>query len=181
MRKEKKQEEMIPPETAKEHLDEVLEMIRLMSETGLAELDVETGGFKISLKKYSPMTTVSAIPMTVPQAIIQPAIHGNQGKSIAYGKDGSSAKSAVTPVENAYHKILSPMAGTFYQAPSPTSTPYVKEGDLITAGQPICIVEAMKMMNEIKADKPGKIVKMLVDNAQSVEKGTILFWVDTKI
>jgi acetyl-CoA carboxylase biotin carboxyl carrier protein len=83
------------------------------------------------------------------------------------------------PVENANrHKILSPMAGTFYRAPSPTSPPYVEEGQKVTAGQPVCIVEAMKLMNEIKADKTGKIVKILVENAKPVEKGSELFIIE---
>jgi acetyl-CoA carboxylase biotin carboxyl carrier protein len=80
--------------------------------------------------------------------------------------------------EAAFHKILSPMAGTFYRAPSPTSPPYVNEGETVVAGKPVCIVEAMKLMNEIKADRAGKVVKVLIENAQPVDKGTPLFLID---
>jgi acetyl-CoA carboxylase biotin carboxyl carrier protein len=83
-----------------------------------------------------------------------------------------------TAVETSFHQIVSPMAGTFYRSPSPTSDPYCKDGAEIAEGQTVCIVEAMKMMNEIKADKSGKIVKILVENGKPVEKGTVLLHVD---
>lgn len=79
-----------------------------------------------------------------------------------------------------YYKIISPMVGTFYRAPSPNSPPYVKEGDYIEAGTTVCIIEAMKLMNEIKSEKSGKVVRILVENAQAVEKGTVLFELDTE-
>ncbi|HQG28947.1 MAG TPA: acetyl-CoA carboxylase biotin carboxyl carrier protein, partial [Candidatus Ozemobacteraceae bacterium] len=83
------------------------------------------------------------------------------------------------PAEAEWHKIVSPMAGTFYRAPAPTAPQFVKVGDVVKIGQPVCIVEAMKLMNEIKADKAGKVVNILIENGKPVEKGTPLFHIDT--
>lgn len=162
-----------------DQVKEALELIKLMSETGLAELDVETPQLKLSLKKNPPLPvgTVMSLPQSMSSIQYAAPAASTGGSKAAEPKP--EIKAAI-PGE-AFHKVLSPMAGTFYRAPGPSSPPYVKEGDTVSAGQPVCIVEAMKLMNEIKCDKAGKIVNILVENAQSVEKGTILFWVETKV
>ncbi len=81
-------------------------------------------------------------------------------------------------IEKKYHEIKSPIVGTFYRAPSPDAEPYVKVGDIVQAGQVLCIVEAMKLMNEIESDINGKIVQILVENAQPVEYGQTLFLIE---
>ncbi|HNW36135.1 MAG TPA: acetyl-CoA carboxylase biotin carboxyl carrier protein [Candidatus Ozemobacteraceae bacterium] len=167
--------------------DQVTGIIRLMGETGLAELDLETPDMKIALRRQ---ITPHAIPgnsnsgniaqnllvsagaqSPVQQLPVSSSVHTPQVAAV-----NPPVKSAA--VEPAWHKIASPMAGTFYRSPSPSAPLYVKIGDEIKAGQPICIVEAMKLMNEIKADKAGKIVHILVENGKSVEKGTPLFHID---
>ncbi|RKY84611.1 acetyl-CoA carboxylase biotin carboxyl carrier protein, partial [candidate division KSB1 bacterium] len=80
--------------------------------------------------------------------------------------------------ENSYYEIKSPMVGTFYRAPSPDSEPYVKEGDRVRVGQVLCIIEAMKLMNEIESDVNGTIVKILTENAQPVEYNQSLFLIE---
>ncbi|HEY9070590.1 MAG TPA: acetyl-CoA carboxylase biotin carboxyl carrier protein [Candidatus Ozemobacteraceae bacterium] len=169
---------------------EVADIIRLMGESGLAELDLETPDLKVALRRQPqtnngcvPITTNGqptvtftaepAIPPIIP-ALVPSAPH--QAHPPAPVRTVTPAKPAT--VEPSYHKIVSPMAGTFYRSPSPSAPPFTKIGDDVKAGQPVCIVEAMKLMNEIKADKAGKIVQILVENGKPVEKGTPLFAVE---
>ncbi len=170
-------------------LEDVLQIIRLMGESQLAEVELETPELKISLKKHAcpppvppapsyPLPAQVAMPfvsngLAVPTVASEPKTEGKASPS-------KPEKPAPAVPQKSYHKILSPMAGTFYRAPSPTSPPYVSEGDQVTPGKPVCIVEAMKLMNEIKADKAGRVVKIHVVNAKPVEKGTLLFEIDTE-
>ncbi len=164
-----------PDRNNENYIEEVLQIIKMMAETELSEIELETASLKLSLKKVSGVTQAESLNK------IQ-SVSELTTKSL----DATRAKTPLIPAlpkvipEETFHKILSPMAGTFYLAPSPNSPPYVKEGDKIAVGQPVCIVEAMKLMNEIKADKVGKVVKIMVENAKSVEKGTVLFFIDLK-
>ena len=159
-------------------LEDVVQLIQLMGQTGLAELDLETPKMKMSLKKESS-------PMVLQTVVSNPVAHVShtspRGETSVELPSGAQAAPVPKPVneDESLHKIVSPMAGTFYRAPSPTSPNYVQEGDLVKLGQTVCIVEAMKLMNEIKADVSGRIVKILVENAQSVEKDSILFRIQT--
>ncbi len=156
----------------KKALDQVIDIIQFMGENKLAEIDLETADMKLSLKKNSPQNFVAAPSPVFHAAPIQatPVNPSNSPKP--------ASPKVETPATTNYHQVISPMAGTFYRSPSPTSDPFCKEGADVTEGQTVCIVEAMKMMNEIKADKGGKIVKILVENGKPVEKGTVLLHVD---
>lgn len=162
------------PESENGVINQVVEIIRFMGENKLAEIDLETSEMKLSLKKHSN---------TVIQHVQTPVVH-MQAAPVAVNESRPRPKEVSAPAakpveaETSAHKLLSPMTGTFYRAPSPTSEPFVKEGDSVTAGQTVCIVEAMKMMNEIKADKAGKIVKILVENGKPVEKGSVLVHIE---
>jgi acetyl-CoA carboxylase biotin carboxyl carrier protein len=154
-------------------LDQVVKIIELMGNNRLSEIDLETKNLKLSLRKYSAsqQQTIAAPPAVEP--VFAPQNTANNVeipvvKEVVPDQEKEAEK---------YHKIVSPMAGTFYRAPSPTSPPFVKEGDEILPGQTVCIVEAMKMMNEIKADKVGKIVKILFENGVPVDKGENLFYI----
>ncbi|NLI77567.1 MAG: acetyl-CoA carboxylase biotin carboxyl carrier protein [Candidatus Riflebacteria bacterium] len=170
-------------------LEDVLQIIRLMGESRLAEVELETPDLKISLKKHSCPPAVPAVPTYtlspqmpmpfVPNGFPLPAAT-TEPKPEAKAPAPKPEKPAPAVPQKTYHKIFSPMAGTFYRAPSPTSPSYVSEGDQVTPGKPVCIVEAMKLMNEIKADKAGRVVKIHVANAKPVEKGTLLFEIDTE-
>jgi acetyl-CoA carboxylase biotin carboxyl carrier protein len=92
----------------------------------------------------------------------------------------SPAKEAAPPPEEKHHTVRSPIVGTFYESPSPGSPPFVKSGDLVTVGQVLCIVEAMKLMNEIESDVAGEVVKKLVANGQPIEYGQELFAIKPK-
>jgi len=159
-------------------LEEVLKIIQVAGENEISEVEIESGSFKLSLKKNSSETITQGNYVS---PVLRPDITLPKTKSA----DSPSQKEipVAEKTENQgeeTHKILSPMAGTLYLAPSPNSPPYVKVGEKVSAGQPVCIVEAMKLMNEIKADKSGKLVKILVENAKPVEKGTPLFLIDLK-
>ncbi len=151
-------------------IDQVVDIIRFMGENRLAEIELETSELKLSLKKHAVVqhhavqTQTSVMPMPM-MHIETPAIKKQPEKSPAAEKP---------VVADNFKTVVSPMTGTFYRAPSPDSQPFIKEGDVIKAGQAICIVEAMKMMNEIKSDKAGKVLKILIENGRPVEKGSAL-------
>ena len=134
-------------------LDRLKEFIEFMEENDLSELEIEEEGQRIRLKKFSHQT-----PAIIQNSPIMP--HAKEEKE--------QQKSNLI-------EIKSPMVGTFYRAPSPGAKPYIELGDVISPGDVVCIVEAMKLMNEIKTETGGKIVEILVDNADPVEFGQVLF------
>ncbi len=147
-------------------IEEIRELIRLMVENDLAELDVADGESKIRLRRGST-GEVSVVPLT---AAPLPA-------SAPAGPTAAPAPAAPpqAPAPEALLEIRSPMVGTFYAAASPDSDPYVAVGAHVGEDSVVCIIEAMKVMNEIKAEKAGEIVEVCVKNAQPVEYGQVLF------
>ena len=145
-----------PESTARPTVDQVVE---LAVRHNLAEIEVETDGTRIRVvREHAP--TVGASPR------IDAAPHPPLARPTAVPAAESTAH--LMPVE-------APMVGTFYRAPKPDAAPFVSEGDVVKEGQVLCIVEAMKLMNEIEAKTAGRIVKILVDNGQPVEFGQSLF------
>lgn len=155
----------------------------LMKETSIQELELEDGEkryIKITKKGASSASVqaVPAMPYAVPPVIQAPAPHADAASvkpapAVAHEK----AKSAYDD-ETKYFKIKSPVIGTFYASPSPSSPPYVKPGDRISKDTTVCIVEAMKVMNEIKAEIQGKIVEILKTNASPVLANEPLFIIE---
>ncbi|MBU0694756.1 MAG: acetyl-CoA carboxylase biotin carboxyl carrier protein [Candidatus Omnitrophica bacterium] len=137
-------------------LDKLNEFIKFMNENDLCELEVEEEGKRVRLKKSS-----QDHPVIVSQISPQNKLE----------------QSREPEKEQGLVEINSPMVGTFYRAPSPGTKPYVEVGDDAKLGDIICIIEAMKLMNEIKADREGKIVQILVENGESVEFGQTLFMI----
>ena len=127
----------------------------------LAELEVESGGLRVRVVRRHAPTTVTAPSAAAPLALPQ-----TEGAERA----ADTALGTVT--------IEAPMVGTFYRATSPETAPFVSEGDTIKEGQTLCIIEAMKLMNEIESEVRGQVVQILVENAQPVEFGQKLFMVD---
>ena len=141
-------------------IKELKEMINLMQENGLSELEIEKNGLKIRLKKG----TGSAVVQEVVQAAPLPQVTAAHG--LEEGK----------PVEEEGVEIVrSPMVGTFYMAPAPDAAPYVATGKDVMEGDVICIIEAMKLMNEIKSEIAGRVTEILVENGQPVEFDQPLF------
>jgi len=144
-------------------------LAKSLNENDIAEFTYEEEGTKISLKRgQEPVTQIVTQQVAVAQAPIQ------QQGAVTQAPVATSPAAPVVEESN-LASINSPMVGTFYGASSPGAPAFVKEGDSIVEGQVLCIVEAMKLMNEVKADKAGVIAKVLVQNGQAVKKGDKLF------
>ncbi len=146
------------------YIKEIKDMITLMNDNGLTELEVEKDGMRIKLKKSSTGSFEKAIELVPHYAAQQPP---QDAKSV---KEAEKARNTVD--------IKAPMVGTFYRSPSPEAAGYVNVGDTIGIGQVLCIIEAMKLMNEIKSEVRGKILEILVDNAEPVEFGQVMFVIE---
>lgn len=164
-------------------LSEIKELIKLVDSTSIQELELENEGSRLFIRKPGKAETASvhvlpAQPVAAAQVVAPPpapaAGIAAQGTTAAAD---APAQSAPAEDEASLHPITSPMVGTFYAAPSPTSPPYVKKGDKVAPNTVVCIVEAMKLMNEIEAEVKGEIVEVLVENGQLVEFGQPLFLV----
>jgi acetyl-CoA carboxylase biotin carboxyl carrier protein len=152
---------------------EIKELIEFLVEKDIAEFELERGDLKIRIKR--PQAVVpSLVAYAAPAAPPVPATLPHPTPASA------PAASPVTESEEALHIIKSPIVGTFYEGSSPGSPAFVKEGDTVAVGQVLCIVEAMKLMNEIESEAAGQIVKILVSNGQPVEYGQPLFKIRTK-
>jgi len=141
-------------------LEEIQKIIKLMEENDLVEFEIEKEGFRIALKKGQP--TVVAPAVAVPTTQLQNAL----STQAAAGQPATAEDTDV---------IVSPMVGTFYAAPSPDSPPYMTVGQKVEPNDIVCIIEAMKVMNEIPAEISGTITEILVSNAEPVEYGQPLF------
>ncbi|WP_053367083.1 acetyl-CoA carboxylase biotin carboxyl carrier protein [Bacillus sp. FJAT-27245] len=166
-------------------VQEIREIIKLIDQSSIDEFVYETEGSKIKMKKHAQEVTVQQQPVQVVQAVpaqVQAAPAGmSQAQSVAPGTQ-APAQPAETPAEQKeddLHKIVSPMVGTFYQSPSPDADAYVKPGSKVSPDSIVCIVEAMKLFNEIEAEVSGEIVEILVKDGQLVEYGQPLFLVKT--
>jgi acetyl-CoA carboxylase biotin carboxyl carrier protein len=161
-------------------LEFVESLIRALDDSSLDSLELERGGTRIRLSK-SPVAynTNGATVQTAPEG--QPAADQPAGPSLE--EDLSPVPEASPPppkddVAGNLIEVTSPMVGTFYRAPSPDAPPYVEVGSRVDEGGVLCIIEAMKLMNELESEVTGTIEKILVDNAEPVEYGQVLFLVD---
>ncbi|WP_194777314.1 acetyl-CoA carboxylase biotin carboxyl carrier protein [Pararhodonellum marinum] len=153
---------------------EIQELIDFISNSGLAEVKIETDEFKLSIKKNAevPAAKVTEVITAAPQQTQSntPAPNPSPAPSTPPASKGED--------QSKYIEVKSPMIGTFYRTPSPDTDAFVNVGDTISAGQTVCIIEAMKLFNEIESEISGKVVKILVDNATPVEYDQPLFLVD---
>jgi len=155
---------------------ELKELIDFLIEKDISEFELERGDVKVRIKRgvetAAPVIThavpMATVPMTAPFA--QPGT-----APAAPMPQPASTPAAPAAAEEDLHTVKSPIVGTFYEAPGPGALPFVKPGDQVAAGQVLCIIEAMKLMNEIEADASGEVVKVLVSNGQPVEYGQPLF------
>jgi acetyl-CoA carboxylase biotin carboxyl carrier protein len=144
-------------------------LIDLVSESGISELEVTEGEGKVRIVKNAPPVYVQPSASYAPQ-YAQPPFPGAAPEAPAAGAPATPA-----PAVPQGHVVKSPMVGTFYRAPSPGAEPFVQVGDTVKEGQTICIIEAMKLLNEIESDKSGVVKEILVENGQAVEYGQPLF------
>jgi oxaloacetate decarboxylase alpha subunit len=145
-------------------IEEVKELIKALEESQVDEIVIEGDGVKLTLRR-------GQLEVASPSGPVQEA-----GAEPAEPKPPEAEREvAVKDYPDSWKEIVSPMVGTFYRAPSPDAPPYVEEGDVIEPGQPVCILEAMKLFNEVAAEEKGIIRRICVENAQSVEYGQLLF------
>jgi acetyl-CoA carboxylase biotin carboxyl carrier protein len=147
---------------------EIKELVEFLVEKDIAEFELERGDVKVRVKRGNAAAAAPAVvnyaapaPVPVPQAVA--------------AAPATAAPAAAAESEEGIEIVKSPIVGTFYEAASPGAPAFVKQGDTVVAGQVLCIVEAMKLMNEIEAEKAGEIVKILVANGQPVEYGQPLY------
>jgi acetyl-CoA carboxylase biotin carboxyl carrier protein len=157
---------------------EIQDLIEFISNVGMDEVNIETDQIKLLVKRHSvgkftaaPAQVVQAAPALPSPA---PSTAAAPGESTPASGDSSSGKDD----ESKYIAIKSPMIGTFYRTPNPDSPVFVNVGDKIEKGQTVCIIEAMKLFNEIESDVSGTIVKVSVENSSPVEYDQVLFLVD---
>jgi len=156
------------------NVKEIKELADLVARRGLASLELEEGGFRLRIEG----------PRPVPRDAVNPPAPGYPAVPVSWEEraprpDGSAAGTPAAPpspdVEAGLHVVTSPIVGTFYRSPNPDAEPFVKTGDAVEKGATLCIVEAMKLMNEIEADVAGTVVEVYPKNGQPVEFGEKLF------
>jgi acetyl-CoA carboxylase biotin carboxyl carrier protein len=159
---------------------ELKELIEFLKEQDIAEFELERGDVKVRIKRAMPGATSATETRFVAVPAASPVLP-ELASSPAVPAATAAAKPPSPPaVEEGLHTVRSPIVGTFYEAPSPGAPPFVKLGDAVEVGQLLCIVEAMKLMNEIESDVAGEIVKKLVNNGQPIEYGQELFLIRPK-
>lgn len=154
-------------------LSYIKKIIKLVENSTIDELELEEEGTKIKVARNRNsgvfVQTTNTAPMALPQTV-----HSNNSKQIEPVNPASSSISQ----ETKYHEVRSPIVGTFYRAPSPDAEPYVEIGQKVQVGTVMCIVEAMKLMNEIESDCNGTVVKIIAENGKPVEYNQVLFLIE---
>ena len=155
------------------NLSYIKKIIKLVENSTIDELELEEEGTKIKVARnrnsgifvQTPNSAQMTVPQTVPSNILH---HGESVNPVSPG----------VPPESKYHEVRSPIVGTFYRAPSPDAEPYVEVGQTVQVGSVLCIVEAMKLMNEIESDCSGTVVNVITENGKPVEYNQVLFLIE---
>lgn len=170
--------EQSEPAKASVNMEELRELIALLRDNGLAELELEREDFRVRLRREGVLGSgdhvqyvATPVPVSVPNADAAPAA---APASPPPANPGAQPAAAAAPDQD-LHMITSPIVGTFYRSPSPTADAFVKIGSNVAPESVVCIIEAMKLMNEIQAEASGEVVKIYVENGQPVEYGQPLF------
>ncbi|GAB6073130.1 acetyl-CoA carboxylase biotin carboxyl carrier protein [Venenivibrio stagnispumantis] len=140
----------------------IFEIIERIKSSNIQEIEIIAGDFQLRVKQNIAPKEVPVQTANIQQPAIQQPVITEEKKA----------------EEKKYHVIKSPLVGTFYRAPAPGAPPFVEEGDMVSKGQVVCIIEALKVMNEIESDVDGKVVKILVENGQPVEYGQELMYIE---
>ncbi len=154
--------------------DFLKELIEIINRSSLKKFELKTQDFELKIEKEIPK-------------VLETAGEGGGVRVATPSVEEFKTEKLLPPAEEIeteeekLHVIKSPLVGTFYRAPAPGAPPFVEEGDIVSPGQVLCIIEALKVMNEIESDVKGKIVKILVENGQPVEYGQPLFLIDTNV
>ena len=153
----------------------VKKLIELLDESGIAEIEITEGEESVRISRYASGPAVMAAPAPAPVAAAPaPAM-----ASAAAASSADAPAQAETPEEDGY-EVTAPMVGTFYAASSPGAAPFVQVGDRVNEGDTLCIIEAMKMMNQIEADVSGVVKSIRLQNGEPVEFGQVMFVIDQR-
>lgn len=161
-------------------LDFLRGLIGAVDESGIDSLEISRGGTRIRISKTPPPAAVHAAPMAhapYPQAAPAQQVSG-PGAAPAPAPAGSAPAAAPAPPASNLVEVKSPMVGTFYRSPAPEAPSYVEVGSRVTRGQTLCILEAMKLMNELESDAAGVVREICVENGEPVEYGQVLFRIE---
>jgi acetyl-CoA carboxylase biotin carboxyl carrier protein len=152
-------------------LEEIKSLIALVGREPFQEFEFEAGDMRFRIRKDGPPQVIQAAPLAAPVVLAAPAPVVQQVPAAP-----AALQAPAAPVdEPGMHYVTSPIVGTFYRSSNPTAAPFVSQGDFVKPGQTLCIIEAMKLMNEIECDVAGEVVKVLVENGTPVEYGERLF------
>ncbi len=165
------------------NVKEIKELIELVADRGLTSLEVERTGFKLKIQGAPPSASLDSSAVHLTRVFEAPALPRVEHRAALPGPLPDPEPKAAQPVvqiDPQLHIIKSPIVGTFYRSPSPDAGPFVKPGDPVEKGQTLCIVEAMKLMNEIESDVAGVILDIFPQNGQPVEYGENLFSVKVR-
>ena len=161
--------------------NQLRELLTAIAQTDIAELTLKSADFELTVRKGIPTATPFSPSLSSPSVSVPPGVVATPTEAVVIptvptspplvAKDTTSAPPAMTPpaVDPKWVEVKSPMVGTFYRSPSPDEPPYVDVGDRIRVGQTICIIEAMKLMNEIESEVSGQVMEVLVQNGEPVE------------
>ena len=149
----------------------VKKLIELLEESGISEIEIKEGEESVRISRNGPS-------MTMPQMQYAPAMAPPMAAAAAAAAPVAAAETETAAAEVSGHVVTSPMVGTFYEAPSPGSAPFVEVGKSVKEGDTLCIIEAMKMLNQIEADKSGVIKQIVAENGKPVEFGQPLFIIE---
>jgi acetyl-CoA carboxylase biotin carboxyl carrier protein len=164
------------------NFSELRELLGAIAQTDITELTLKSEDFELTVRKASPVVAIPSVSVetagSAPGAIAtSPTIPAVSSPS-AIATSETSATTAPPPTDKKWVAIASPMVGTFYRAPAPDESPFVNASDRIRLGQTVCIIEAMKLMNEIEAEVSGQVMEIVVANGEPVEYGQTLMWIN---
>jgi len=154
-------------------LNYLKKITKILTDSGVDEIEIEEEGLKVRISRHSQNNSVHVIPSSQGMQPMQ-----TQAQQIPTAVRVDQPAPPAASAESKYHEVKSPIVGTFYRAPAPDADSYVEIGQTIQKGTVLCIIEAMKLMNEIESDVSGKLVKILVENLQPVEYGQVLFLIE---
>jgi acetyl-CoA carboxylase biotin carboxyl carrier protein len=157
------------PSFANPEIQHIEQLLQFMSEHNLEEFEYSNGGLHIRLRKPS-----SGVVVATPRNVSAPEIIVSASADAPHASSGAAPAAEARSSED-LHLVKSPIVGTFYEAPSPGAEPFVKVGTSVETGKVLCVVEAMKLMNEIESEVSGEVVRIFVENGQPVEYGQPLF------
>jgi acetyl-CoA carboxylase biotin carboxyl carrier protein len=161
------------------NFNELRDLLGAIAQTDITELSLKTDAFELSVRKNAGQVPVVVPVAPIPEVIAAPAGLTDSVSPPPPVPVAEPPKETSTPsaIDQKWTAVTSPMVGTFYRAPSPDEAPFVEIGDTIRKGQPVCIIEAMKLMNEIEAEISGQVMEIAVANGEPVEYGQTLLWV----